>query len=108
MPDLEPKTVAKGGSPSTRLIDEVVTETTRLLAADGEMPRGKGLRTTAIALGLAFLGFLAVLAFHFPQYLTTPELRQQYSVELCRYILFASLLVSGCLSLGNIILHARA
>jgi sterol desaturase/sphingolipid hydroxylase (fatty acid hydroxylase superfamily) len=104
MPDSEPKTVEKGGSPSIRLIDEVMTETTRLLAADGEMSRGKGLRTTAIALGLAFLGFLAVLAFHFPQYLTTPELRQEYSVQLCRYLLFASLLVSGCLSLGNIIL----
>jgi sterol desaturase/sphingolipid hydroxylase (fatty acid hydroxylase superfamily) len=104
MPDIESKTPEKAGSAPTRLIDEVVTETTRLLAADGEMPRGKGLRTTAIALGLAFLGFLAVLAFHFPQYLTTPELRHEYSVQLCRYILFASLLVSGCLSLGNIIL----
>ena len=104
MPDLEPETVEKGSRAPTRLIDEVVAETTRLLAADGEMSSGKGLRTTALALGLAFLGFLAVLAFHFPQYLTTPELRQEYSVQLCRYLLFASLLVSGCLSLGNIVL----
>ncbi len=51
MPDLEPETVEKGSRAPIRLIDEVVTETTRLLAADGEMSSGKGLRTTALALG---------------------------------------------------------
>ena len=38
-----------------------------------------------------------MLAFHFPEYLTTPELRRQYSVEFLRRAMFVALIVAGAL-----------
>ena len=58
-----------------------------------------------IALALGVLCCLAVLAFHFPQYLTTPQLRQSYDVELMRQLLFWSLVLSGALALTNTVLN---
>ena len=71
----------------------------------GQLQRGKGLVTGTIALSLAILCFLGVLVFHFPQYLSTPELRRSYNVDVMRYILLASLVASGGLSLVNIIFN---
>ena len=42
-----------------------------------------------------------MVAFHFPQYLITPELRAKYSVDVLRHALFGALLIAGALSLGN-------
>ena len=42
----------------------------------GALRTGKGLVSGVIALTLAILCFLGVLAFHFPEYLTTPQLRK--------------------------------
>ena len=39
---------------------------------------GEGLVSGYIACFLAILSFLGVVAFHFPEYLTTPELRANY------------------------------
>lgn len=75
-----------------------------LLQADGPLPRGQGLLSGVLALSLAGLSVLAVLAFHFPAYLTTPELRKNYDVETLRYVLAAALVLSGALSLFNLIL----
>ena len=44
----------------------------------GALRTGKGLVSGVIALTLAILCFLGVLAFHFPEYLTTPQLRKSY------------------------------
>ena len=44
-----------------------------------------------------------MLAFHFPQYLTTPELRKSYDVALIRQLMFWSLVVAGALSLVNLL-----
>ncbi|WP_228124630.1 sterol desaturase family protein [Glaciimonas soli] len=63
--------------------------------------------TSIVALTLSFLSLLGVMAFHFPQYLTTPELRHMYSVEVMRKVLFAALLVAGALSVGNLILGQK-
>src|SRR5581483_7980073 len=71
---------------------------------DGHLPRGTGMVSGVIAFSLAILCALAVLAFHYPQYLTTPELRQQYSVGFLREALLVTLLVAGGLSLSNIVL----
>ncbi len=49
----------------------------RLSESHGPLQPGKGLVTGVIALTLAVLCFLGVLAFHFPEYLTTPQLRKQ-------------------------------
>jgi len=88
-------------------VGEIVDDTTGLLAADGGLTPGQGVITTALALSLGLLSFLGVLAFLFPQYLTTPELRKAYNVDWCRALLFAGLLVSGTLSLFNIIFNRQ-
>jgi sterol desaturase/sphingolipid hydroxylase (fatty acid hydroxylase superfamily) len=80
-----------------------VKDTAELLQASGELERGKGMITGAIALTLAFLCLLGVLAFHFPQYLTTPELRHKYSVDVLRIIMTTSLVIAGALALANLI-----
>jgi sterol desaturase/sphingolipid hydroxylase (fatty acid hydroxylase superfamily) len=88
-------------------VGEIVDDAAGLLQADGELWRGKGMITTALALSLGFLSVMGVLAFLFPQYLTTPELRRAYNVEWCRALLFSALLVAGTLSLFNIVFNRR-
>jgi sterol desaturase/sphingolipid hydroxylase (fatty acid hydroxylase superfamily) len=68
----------------------------------GELKPGQGLVTGVIALTLATLSLLGVLAFHFPEYLTTPQLRKSYDVAVLRQVLFGALVVAGGLSLVNI------
>ena len=74
-----------------------------LTESHGALRPGHGLITGVIALSLAILCLLGVLAFHFPEYLTTPELRRQYDVALMRQILFWSLVLAGALSLVNLV-----
>ncbi len=85
----------------------IVGDTADLLHRSGTMTFGHGIIATVLALSLGFLCLLAVIAFHFPQYLTTPELRHQYSVDVLRQILFVGLLVAGGLSLANLIIGNR-
>jgi sterol desaturase/sphingolipid hydroxylase (fatty acid hydroxylase superfamily) len=82
---------------------EFIKRTAALFQQSGELQPGRGLISGVIALGLALLCLLGVLAFHFPEYLTTPELRKQYSVDVLRQVMLAALLVSGGLALANII-----
>jgi sterol desaturase/sphingolipid hydroxylase (fatty acid hydroxylase superfamily) len=81
---------------------EAVTETASLLNQSGPLRPGIGLASGIVALTLSFLCLLGVLAFHFPQYLTTPELRQKYSPDIIRHIMFAALVLSGAISLLNV------
>ncbi|HZP64961.1 MAG TPA: sterol desaturase family protein [Rudaea sp.] len=85
----------------------LVNDTADLLHRSGHMKFGQGVIATVLALALGILCLLAVLAFHFPQYLTTPELRQTYSVDMLRRLLFVALLVAGGLSLANVALGNR-
>jgi sterol desaturase/sphingolipid hydroxylase (fatty acid hydroxylase superfamily) len=82
----------------------MVHDTASILSQNGALVRGTGVITSVIGLTLGFLSVLGVLAFHFPQYLTTPELRHAYSVDVMRQILFTALLVAGVFSVGNILL----
>jgi sterol desaturase/sphingolipid hydroxylase (fatty acid hydroxylase superfamily) len=75
----------------------------RLSESHGELRSGKGYISGVIALSLAMLCFLGVLAFHFPQYLTTPELRRSYNVDTIRFIMFIAMVLAGGLSLVNIL-----
>lgn len=77
-----------------------------IVKADGELKSGTGLVSGVLALSLAGLCFLGVIAFHFPEYLTTPELRKSYDVNVLRQLLFWSMTISGGISLFNI-LRAR-
>ncbi|MGE8632849.1 MAG: sterol desaturase family protein, partial [Achromobacter piechaudii] len=81
-----------------------VRQVFELFRKDGRIHPGTGMMSGVIALFLAILAVLGVLAFHFPAYLTTPELRAFYSVEAMRTLLFAALLVSGSIALANIVL----
>lgn len=85
-------------------LHQPVTETRELLRSDGELHAGLGRISGVIALSLGVLSLLAVLAFHFPQYLTTPDLRHKYSVDVLRQLLLGGLLVAGGISLGNVVL----
>jgi sterol desaturase/sphingolipid hydroxylase (fatty acid hydroxylase superfamily) len=90
-----------------RTLKSPVEQTRELLRSDGELKPGRGTISSVIALALGMLCLLAVLAFHFPQYLTTPDLRHKYSVDVLRQLLLGGLLLAGGLSLANVILGRR-
>jgi sterol desaturase/sphingolipid hydroxylase (fatty acid hydroxylase superfamily) len=90
-------------APVSALAD-AARDTARLMGADGELKKGYGIVSGVWALGLAILCVLGVLAFHFPQYLTTPELRNKYSYDMVRHLIFAALVIAGSISLINVIL----
>lgn len=77
----------------------------KLTASAGSLDTGRGLVSGVIALALGVLCCLAVLAFHFPQYLTTAQLRQSYDVAVLRQLLFWSLVIAGSLALTNTLLN---
>ncbi|MCZ8292475.1 MAG: sterol desaturase family protein [Hylemonella sp.] len=83
----------------------MLKELNELAEGAGELKPGSGLVTGVIALALAFLCFLGVLAFLFPEYLTTPELRRSYNVETVRTIMFVAMVVAGGLSLVNVLFN---
>ena len=64
---------------------------------------GEGRTSGLIACFLAILSFLAVVSFHFPEYMTTPDIRALYDVEFLRTLLFWGLVISGSLGLLNFI-----
>lgn len=75
----------------------------KVFVQHGPLPTGQGKITGVIAFSLGILCFLGVLAFHFPEYLTTPELRKNYDVQVLRYVMFAALLIAGGMSAANIV-----
>lgn len=56
-----------------------------------------------IATFLAVMGFLGVLSFHFPQYLTTPKLREIYSEGQVRTLLFSGLMLGSLLAVAGVV-----
>jgi sterol desaturase/sphingolipid hydroxylase (fatty acid hydroxylase superfamily) len=75
----------------------------RLTESHGPIRPGRGLASGVVALSLAILCFLGVLAFHFPEYLTTPQLRRSYDVELLRQVLYWALVAAGAIALFNMV-----
>ena len=82
---------------------ESIEKLNRLMHSHGRIEPGKGMTTGVIALALSILVALGVLAFHFPAYLTTPQLRQVYDVEMIRQLMLAAMLIGGGLALANIV-----
>ena len=74
-----------------------------LAHSHGPLPTGLGMGSGVVALILGILCFLGVLAFHFPQYLTTPELRKSYDVGTIRLVMYWAMVVAGGISLYNIL-----
>ncbi|WP_236604125.1 sterol desaturase family protein [Sandaracinus amylolyticus] len=89
------------------VVAPTVEKLERLATSHGALAPGSGLLTGVIALVLAILSLLAVIGFHFPAYLSTPELRHVYDVQTLRYALFGAMVVSGALALVNIVLGRR-
>lgn len=75
----------------------------KLCRSFGALAPGEGLVSGVIALALATLCFLGAFAFHFPEYLTTPELRQRYDVAAIRRLMFWAMLLSGALAVFNLV-----
>ncbi|WP_229238186.1 sterol desaturase family protein [Dyella amyloliquefaciens] len=103
--DMSKKQLARKTIP--RSVKAPIAETRDLLRRDGELKPGIGQISSVVALSLGFLCLLGVLAFHFPQYLTTPDLRHKYSVDILRQLLLVALLIAGGMSLANIALRRR-
>lgn len=75
----------------------------RLTTSHGALVPGRGLASGIVALVLGIACLLGVLAFHFPQYLTTPELRRSYDVALMRQLLYWGMVLGGAIALFNIV-----
>ncbi len=75
-----------------------------LLAGHGPIETGRGLVSSAVSFSLALLSVLGVLAFRFPAWLSTPELRARYDVTTLRYVLFAAMVIAGALAIRNLLL----
>ncbi|MBY0240574.1 MAG: sterol desaturase family protein [Burkholderiaceae bacterium] len=97
------KRITEPARMAVKQVSGAVNETRDLLAQSGPLAPGSGLASGVLALSLAFLSLLGVAAFHFPQYLTTPELRREYDPDLIRHILFAALVIAGSISLLNVL-----
>ncbi|WKB53973.1 sterol desaturase family protein [Eleftheria terrae] len=69
----------------------------------GHLRRGTGMVSGVVALTLALLCFLGVLAFHFPQYLTTPQLRKSYDVQTLRSVMYWAMVIAGSTALLNVV-----
>lgn len=102
-----PYTVGDAIKANVEVVRAAAVDTERLLHGSGELRFGQGVIATIVALALGFLCLLGVIAFHFPEYLTTPELRRQYSVDFLRHAMFVALIVAGGLSLANLALGVR-
>lgn len=68
---------------------------------------GTGTISAVISLTLSVSSFLAVLAFYFPNYLTTPQLRAVYGEDLARALLFIAIITSAFFAILNVILSKR-
>ena len=80
-----------------------IRKATAVFNQTGPLERGRGKVTGIIAFALAILCLLGVLAFHFPEYLTTPELRKNYSVDMLRHVMLGAMIIAGGLALANLI-----
>ena len=84
---------------------EPLKKATAILHQEGPLETGRGKVTGIIAFTLAFMCVLGVLAFHFPEYLTTPELRKNYSVDMLRKVMLGAMVIAGGIAIGNLILR---
>jgi sterol desaturase/sphingolipid hydroxylase (fatty acid hydroxylase superfamily) len=76
---------------------------TAIFHQSGALQPGYGKVTGVIAFALAGMAVLAVLAFHFPQYLTMPDLRKKYDVNVLREIMLVGMVIAGGLAIVNLI-----
>ena len=109
MDPIEP--LKKAIEPIKRVIEpikstiEPLKKTGAIFQQEGPLEVGRGKVTGIIAFSLAVLCMLGVLAFHFPEFLTTPELRKNYSVDMLRKVMLWAMVIAGGISIGNLLLR---
>lgn len=72
-----------------------------------EFGKGSGLLRGTIALGLGVLSLLAVLAYLFPSYLTTTELRSAYDADFLKTVLKIGMFTSLLFSFSTLVCGKR-
>jgi len=75
--------------------------------ADFAKSFGQGWISGYLSVFFGVLSFIAVLCFMFPSYLTTPDLRKAYPVEILRVILMVLLIASFILGLVSFLLNKQ-
>ncbi len=68
---------------------------------------GEGKISGWISVILGALSVLGVLCFHFPDFLTTPQLRAAYTVDEMRYLLGAGMIFSAAFGLVTFLLRGH-
>ena len=81
----------------------ILKKSAAVFVQSGSLDVGRGKITGIIALTLGGLAVLSVLAFHFPEYLTTPDLRRKYDVNVLREILLVGMVIAGGLAVANLV-----
>lgn len=79
-------------------------ETTLPSSAQRRPRIGEGRIGSFICAAIGLLSVAAVLCLRFPAFLTTPELRPHYDVELLRLVLAVSMVIAACLGVLSIAL----
>ncbi|MDA1266781.1 MAG: sterol desaturase family protein, partial [Planctomycetota bacterium] len=69
---------------------------------------GEGRISGYLSVFLAVISLGAVICFHFPEYLTTPEFRVHYPVDRLRWVLLACLVLAFCFALTSLLLGGRS
>ncbi len=72
-----------------------------------EFKFGEGKISGWISVTLGALSVLGVLCFHFPDFLTTPQLHQAYTVDQMRWLLWSGMSFSAAFGLITFILNRR-
>lgn len=68
---------------------------------------GKGMISGYLSILFSILSLGGVVAFHFPEYFTTPDFRAVYSIDLLRWLLFACLLLAVGFALSSFLLSRK-
>ena len=68
---------------------------------------GEGMISGYLSILFALLSLGGVVAFHFPEYFTTPDFRAVYSIDLLRWLLFACLLLAVGFALSSFLLSRK-
>jgi sterol desaturase/sphingolipid hydroxylase (fatty acid hydroxylase superfamily) len=73
----------------------------------GQFRIGEGRISGWLSVTLGVLSVLGVLCFHFPDFLTTPQLRQIYTVDQMRTLLYAGMVFSAAFGLVTFALNRK-
>src|SRR5207249_12182771 len=68
---------------------------------------GEGRISGWISVAAGVLSELGVLCFHFPDLMTTPELRKVYTADQMRYLIYAGMIFSVAFGLVTFVLNRK-